>query len=58
MIEDTYRIKKTKKIVYPMQTGHTHTLCLFPFGFTSKNGFRGVIQPVKNENLIRDKESI
>lgn len=57
---DTYRVKKTKQIVYPMSQGGkgSHTLCLFPFDFTSKKGARGVIQPVRNENLIKDREQL
>lgn len=53
------RIKKTGKVVYPVgKADSMHTFCLFPFGFVSKNGSRGVVQPVKNDNLITDRDSL
>lgn len=52
------RVKKTGKIVYPIgKADSMHTLCLFPFEFVSKKGGRGVVQPVKNDNLVTDRES-
>jgi len=56
---DVTRVKKTGKIVYNMgKAGSNHTWCLFPFGHTSKSGNRGHIQPVRNENLITDREKL
>ena len=56
---DITRVKKTRQIVWPMgKAGNNHTLCLFPFGRTAKNSQRGHIQPVRNDNLIKDKETL
>lgn len=55
---DVTRIKKTKEIVWPMgKADSNHTLCLFKLK-NPKNGKRGVIQSVRNDNLIKDKEVI
>ena len=56
MMEIT-RLKKTRQIVYPMgAAGSNHTLVLFPFSRNAKSGQRGHIQPVRNDNLITDRE--
>jgi len=57
---ETFRVKKTKQIVYPIgPVGKGgHTLCLFPLGFTTRAGNRSVIQPVRNENLVKDREQL
>lgn len=56
---DVCRIKKTKQIVYPIGlNGPNYTLCLFPFSHVSKKNKRGVIQAVRNSNIVRDRESL
>jgi hypothetical protein len=56
---DVWRVKKTKQIVYPIGTiDGKHTLCLFPFKTVSKNGKNGVVQPVRNDNLVKDRETL
>lgn len=56
---EVYRNKKTKQIIHPIGKAETanHTMCLFPYGRQAKNGSRGVIQPVRNENIVKDRES-
>ena len=54
---DVLRVKKTRQIVYEMgAAGQNHTLCLFPYDFVTRKGNQGVIQPVRNDNLVKDKE--
>lgn len=52
------RIKKTGQQVIP--TGYKVNgqwdLCLFPFDAPSKRGNLGVVQPVRSENLIDDRQ--
>ena len=57
---DVWRVKKTNQIVYPISSseGSKHTMCLFPFAKESKSGMRGVVQPVRNENLKKDRETL
>lgn len=57
MLEVT-RIKKTRQIVYPVGTSDRsgYTEVLFPFGFISNKGNRGIVQSVKNSNLVKDRE--
>lgn len=57
---DIWRIKKTNQIVYPISAkeGSNHTYCLFPYKEQSKKGNMGVIQPVRNENLRKDREAL
>lgn len=59
MLEVT-RIKKTRQIVFPVGTSDRsgYTEVLFPFGRISKKGNRGVVQNVKNDNLIKDREVV
>ena len=55
---DVYRVKKTKEIVFPMgKTDENHTLCLFKLPRISKAGNYGVLQPVRNDNLVKDREN-
>lgn len=58
MLEVT-RIKKTGKIVYPIgMKDSTHTLVLFPHETKTHRGNLGVVQPVRNENLKKDRETL
>ena len=53
---DVCRLKKSNKIVYPLgKNGNNHTNVLFPFGRKSKNGMRGEIMSVRNDNLIYER---
>jgi len=58
---DVWRVKKTNQIVYPMgsvKDSNGYTLCLFPFTSKTNNGYRGVVQSVKNDNLKKDREEL
>lgn len=56
---DVVRIKNTGQIVYPIGSADAnHTLCLFPFKTRSHKGNWGVVQPVKNDNLKKDRETL
>lgn len=58
---DVWRVKKTKQIVYPIGAvadNSRYVLCLFPYKEKSKKGLLGVVQPVKTENLMKDREAI
>lgn len=48
------RIKKTKQIVVPVDKVGEYTWCLFKFENTSNAGNNGVVQLVRNDNLIED----
>lgn len=54
------RVKKTGQPVMPMGTVNTGTgeyeLCLFPFDTPSRSGQRGVVQPVRKDNLIDERQ--
>lgn len=48
---------KSGQKVFPLhKSGNQWTLCLFPYEQTSKKGNRGIVQPVRDENLIYTKE--
>jgi len=54
---DVYRIKKTREIVYPMgKADNNHTLVLFRHKKQTHKGDWGNISPVRNENLVKDRE--
>lgn len=56
---DIVRVKKTGQIVYPIGSQDAnYTLCLFPFKRPSHKGNWGVVQPVKNDNLKKDRETL
>ena len=56
-MENVTRIKKTRQIVYPVgKATSNHTWCLFPFGRVSNKGNQGVVQSVRNDNLVTDRE--
>lgn len=57
---DVWRVKKTKQIVYPISAAEdsNYTLCLFPFKEKSKKGMLGIVQPVRKENLVKDRETL
>lgn len=55
---DVWRIKKTKEIVYPVgKQDNNYTLCLFRHKVKSKSGNYGNIRPVRNDNLVKDREN-
>ena len=59
MIQSLVRIKKTGQRVIPVgSAGANWTLCLFPFDKVSTNGNLGVIQPVRSENLVDDRQDV
>lgn len=55
---DTWRVKKTGEIVYPMGATNNagYTLVLFPFKSPSRKGNRGDLRSVRSDNLIQDKD--
>ena len=54
---DVWRVKKTKEIVYPMGKQDSNwTLCLFRYPKQSLKGDYGNIRPVRNDNLMKDRE--
>lgn len=56
---DVHRIKKTKQIVYPMgKHDNNYTLCLFPFAKPTSKGKLGAVQIVRNENIVKDRETV
>ena len=58
MMDSVTRIKKTKQIVYKVGPADSmHTWCLFPLETPTKKGNRAVLQSVKNDNLVTDRES-
>lgn len=58
MIDSVTRIKKTRQIVQKVGPADSmHTWCLFPLDKPSKKGNRAVLQSVKNDNLVTDRES-
>ena len=56
---DVWRIKKTKEIVHPIGAApkNGYILCLFPFKERSRRGKYGDLRSVKNENLVKDRET-
>lgn len=50
------RIKSTNTVVYPLgASGPNHTFCLFT---TGSKKVRGVVQPVRNDKLVKDREEL
>ena len=55
---EVHRIKKTKEIVFPIgKADNNHTLCLFRFKEKSRAGKYGVIQSVRDDNIVKDREN-
>lgn len=53
------RIKKTGQQVLVVGQGDPgYTLCLFPFNRVTDKGFRGRIQPVRDENLVDSRQTL
>ncbi len=56
---DVHRIKKTKQIVYPMgKHDNNYTLCLIPFTKPTSRGKLGAVQVVRNDNIVKDRETV
>lgn len=55
---NVHRIKKTNQIVHVIGKADSgHSFVLFPFNRIAKSGDRGVVQSVRNDNLVEDKSS-
>jgi len=53
----TVKIKKTGQRVYILEKVDTnHTYCIFHFDKVSKKGNLGVVQSVRNDNLVFSQE--
>jgi len=51
----TTRIKKTKQRVFPIISSGEYTYVLLPFDGISRRGNRGVVQIVRNDNLVDEQ---
>lgn len=59
MIQSLVRVKKTGQRVIPVgKQGANWVLCLFPFDTVSNRGNRGVVQPVRSENLVDERQEL
>ena len=53
---DVCRLKKNGKIVYPLsKSGSSHTDVLLPLNRKTRNGNRGVVMSVRNDNLVYER---
>lgn len=51
------RMKKTGQMVHEVhKVDSNHTMVLFPFTGISRRGNRGVCQPVRNDNLVVERQ--